>query len=77
VLANYRQWFGPKAGLELYEQAERDALAEIRQEACANHILDVASHNAEAQIRTILEKAQFTTIQIQSVPVPDNTCPIA
>lgn len=76
TLANYRKWFGPKAGPELYEKAQRKAIAEIREEACANDILSVASQNAENQLRTILTKAQFKTIEIKSESVKAGTCPL-
>ncbi|WP_416666557.1 DUF4230 domain-containing protein [Egbenema bharatensis] len=77
TLANYRKWFGTQVGPELYDQAQRKAIAQIREEACANNILKVASRNAEAQIRTILSKAAFQTIQVESQTVPTRTCPFS
>lgn len=77
TLANYRNWFGSQAGPELYDQAQRKAIAQIREEACANNILNVASHNAEEWIRSMMSKAAFQSIQVERESVPSGTCPIA
>jgi len=64
TLANYRHWLGAKAGAELYEVAQQKAIAEIREQAETNHILDIANHNAEQILSDILSKAGFQTIQV-------------
>ena len=59
ILANYRHWFGPKAGPELYDQAQKEARAKIKEEACANDILKAANSKAEQSINTILTCSRF------------------
>ncbi len=64
TLANYRRWFGQKAGADLYEAAQRQAIAEIRQQACTSSLLTAASHNTTHLITEILTKAGFIEIQV-------------
>jgi hypothetical protein len=66
TLANYRRWFGAKAGAELYEAAQQKAIAEIKTQACSNQILEVASQNTEQIVEKILSKAGFETIQVKT-----------
>ncbi len=73
TLANYRRWFGPKAGADLYEAAQRQAIAEIRQQACTSSLLTAASHNTASLIAAILTKAGFTKIQVTPTAV-GGTC---
>ncbi|MBD2207624.1 DUF4230 domain-containing protein [Calothrix sp. FACHB-1219] len=69
--------FGDKADTELYEQAQYQAIAKIKEEACANHILEAANNNAEVLINNLLSKAGFNTIQIDTqAPLP-NACSVA
>jgi Protein of unknown function (DUF4230) len=77
ILANYRNWFGPKAGAELYDQAQKEARAKIKEEACANDILKAANSNAEQSINTILTKAGFKEIQIDTQQPQPNACFVA
>ncbi len=74
ILANYRHWFSPKAGAELYDQAQKEARAKIKEEACANDILKAANSNAEQSVNTILTKAGFKEIQIDTQQPQPNTC---
>lgn len=74
-VASYREWFGPKAGAELYSEAEKEALAEIRDKACANHILEAANDNAKQLIESILTKASFTTVEIETQMPQEGSCP--
>lgn len=76
ILANYRNWFGPKAGAELYEQAQKEARAKIKEEACANDILKAANSTAEQSINTILAKAGFKEIQIDTQQPQPNACSV-
>jgi len=64
TLANYRHWLGAKAGAELYEVAQQKAIAEIREQAETNHILDVANHNAQQILTDMLGKAGFQSVQV-------------
>ena len=74
ILASYRNWFGPKAGAEIYEDAQRQAYAAMNSKACANDILKVATHNAEVEIRTILTKVGFDEVEFETTSA---TCPTA
>jgi hypothetical protein len=77
ILANYRTWFGPKAGVDIYEEAQREAYAAMKSKACTDHILDAATHNAKVQIKEILEKAGISQVQFEDSPVTTNTCSMA
>jgi hypothetical protein len=74
TLANYRNWFGPKAGAKIYEDAQRQAYAAMSSKACDNAILDAATHNAEVEIRTILTKVGFQQVTFETTPA---SCPTA
>lgn len=65
TLANYRRWFGPKAGAELYAAAQQKAIAEISNQACSNQVLEVASQNTQHIVAEILAKAGFEPTQIK------------
>lgn len=77
ILANYRRWFGDKVDTELYDQAQKKALFKIREEACANHILEEANNNAEVLINNIFTKAGFKTIKIDTQAPQSNACSVA
>lgn len=77
ILADYRNWFGAKAGAELYDKAQNQAIAKIKEEACANNILEQANSNAEVLINDILTKAGFQKIQIDTQTPESNACSIA
>lgn len=74
TLAGYRHWFGDKAGAELYEVAQNRAISKIKQEACANHILEAASGNAKNLIENILTQAGFENIKINVEPANKQAC---
>jgi len=76
ILGDYPQWFGSKAGADLYDQAQKKAIAAIKQEACANNILSAASKNAEKLIADILNKAGFESIQFETQPPDPNACSV-
>lgn len=65
---DYRSWFGPAVTAELYEEAQREALAIIREKACSGNLLKAASSSAKEQVRTILNKAGFNTVTIEVEP---------
>lgn len=74
TLANYRNWFGPTAGADLYEEAQRQAYSTMKAKACSSDILGVATQNAEVEIRTILTKVGFQQVEFETTP---STCPLA
>jgi len=55
----------------------REASLKIREEACANHILEETNSNAEVLINDILSKAGFKTIQIDTQAPQSNACSVA
>lgn len=73
-LANYRKWFGPKAGAEIYQEAQRQAYAVMKTNACSNHILEAASHNAGVKIETVLSKVGFETVNFVENPAAAKAC---
>jgi hypothetical protein len=76
TLAHYRQWFGPNVELELQEQAQADALRQIKAEACKSDILIRANQKAKQLIEEILSKGGFTQITIETqIPVGE-ACPL-
>ncbi|WP_027269443.1 DUF4230 domain-containing protein [Leptolyngbya sp. PCC 6406] len=74
TLANYRNWFGPKAGIEIYQDAQRQAAAAMSSKACTSGILNAATHNAEVEIRAILTKVGFQQVTFKTTPT---ACPTA
>jgi hypothetical protein len=62
---DYRSWFGPAVTAELYEEAQREALAIIREKACSGNLFKAASSSAKEQVRTILNKAGFNTVTVE------------
>lgn len=65
---DYRSWFGPAATAGLYEEAQHEALAIIREKACSGNLFKAASSSAREQIRTILTKAGFNTVTVEVEP---------
>ncbi len=74
TLANYRKWFGPKAGAEIYQEAQRQAYAAIKSHACSDRILEVASHNAGVKIEAILTKVGFKTVEFAENTAEAQAC---
>ncbi len=74
TLADYRNWFEPKSGGKLYDQAQGEAMAKIRQKSCANHILDAANANAKQLIESILTKVGFTIVEIDTQTSQGDSC---
>lgn len=77
ILASYRQWFAPKSGTDLEDEAQRKAIAAIKSQACANHILEIANNNAKQQIDKLLTQVGFQKIQIDTQLPKDHRCPVA
>jgi Protein of unknown function (DUF4230) len=77
ILANYRQWFGDKVDTELYEIAQKKVTLKIKEEACANNILEEANNNAKVLVNNIFTKAGFKTIQIDTQAPQSNACSVA
>ena len=76
TLANYSEWFGEKAGVDLYAKAQQKAIDLIRAEACANQILDAANNNAAIIIQDILTKVGVENFEIKTQTSAANSCPI-
>ncbi|MGG6264840.1 DUF4230 domain-containing protein [Leptolyngbya sp. AN03gr2] len=74
ILANYRDWFAPKATPELQEQAQLKAIAAIRQEACKGGILEAANQSAKQLLTDVLTKLGYTMIQIDTQLPKDSIC---
>lgn len=76
TLANYRNWFGPKAGAEVYEQAQRQAQAAMRGNACSSGIVKTAAQNAEVQIEAILAKVGLKQVAFVVEQTSAASCPL-
>lgn len=75
VLADYQKGFGYDGGIAIYEEAQREAKARIQQEACANHILEVANANAAELVKGILAKVNFEKAVVETQE-PVGSCPM-
>lgn len=75
ILADYRKWFGPKTGASIYEEAQRQAITKIKQQACANQILDVANVNAAQLVKGILSKVNFEDAVVETQTPITDVCP--
>ena len=76
TLANYTEWFGQKAGAELYDKAQQKALNLIRSQACKNQILEAANNNAAVIIQDILTDVGIENFEIETQNPSANSCPI-
>lgn len=76
TLANYRKWFGPQAGAAIYEEAQREVNAKIRQQACANHILEAANANAAQLVKNILAKVDLEDAVVDIQAPASDACPL-
>ncbi|MBD1843768.1 DUF4230 domain-containing protein [Cyanobacteria bacterium FACHB-63] len=74
ILANYSEWFAPKASAELEEEAQIRAIAAIRQEACDSNILEAANNSAKQLLTEVLKKLNYETIVIETQLPQDGTC---
>lgn len=77
TLANYRNWFGPKAGAAIYEQAQREAYAVMKSKVCSSPLMEAAIQNAEYELEAILTKVGFQTIEFQVAPPTEGACQVA
>lgn len=66
TLAAYRRWLAPNVSPEMQEQAQRQAIAELKAQAQTHQILEAANSNAKQLIETVLTKAGFQTIAIET-----------
>ncbi|MEP0918809.1 DUF4230 domain-containing protein [Leptolyngbya sp. DQ-M1] len=74
ILANYSEWFAPKASAELEEEAQLKAIAAIRQEACESNILESANNSAKQLLTEVLQKLNYETIVIETQLSHDGAC---
>jgi Protein of unknown function (DUF4230) len=74
VLANYKRWFGPNVELELQDQAQREALKQIRAAACNQQLIDMTNANAKQLVERILQTAGYQEVIIETQTPQPNTC---
>ncbi|OAB61879.1 hypothetical protein AY599_27490 [Leptolyngbya valderiana BDU 20041] len=77
VLEHNRAWFAPNTETELYTQAQRQALQQIREEACQEGLLEKANQEAAAVVRNILEAARYDDITIETHSPNPQTCTLS
>jgi hypothetical protein len=75
LLDHHKNWFGPNAEIELLDQAQKDALARIKLEACGNDIIDAANSNAKKIVERILSAAGYKDITVITQEPKDGSCP--
>ncbi|MGC9506231.1 DUF4230 domain-containing protein [Baaleninema sp.] len=74
VLEHQRIWFAPNTETQLYTQAQRQALKQIREEACQTGLLEKANQEAAAVVRSILEAARYQEITVNTQSLSPQTC---
>ncbi|MFM7407001.1 MAG: DUF4230 domain-containing protein [Cuspidothrix sp.] len=75
LLDNHKNWFGPNAEIELLDQAQKDALARIKLEACGDNIIDAANSNAKKIVENILSAAGYKDVTVITQEPQDSSCP--
>ncbi|MCT7978826.1 DUF4230 domain-containing protein [Laspinema olomoucense] len=76
VVVHFRRWFGRPVESDLQEQAQREALALIKKEACANKILDNANQQAKKLVENILHSSGYQEVIIDTQPPGINSCQV-
>lgn len=76
ILADYRKWFGAKAGASIYEEAQRQAIAKMKQQACANGILKAANANAAQLVKGLLSEVNFENVVVKTQEPSTDSCPV-
>ncbi len=74
VLANYKRWFGPNVELELQDQAQREALKQIRATACNQQLIDTTNTNAKQLVERILQTAGYQEVMIETQSPQTDNC---
>lgn len=74
VLANYKRWFGPNVELELQDQAQQEALKQIRATACNQQLIDATNANAKQLVERILQTAGYREVMIETQTPQPETC---
>ncbi|MEB3282112.1 MAG: DUF4230 domain-containing protein [Lyngbya sp.] len=73
VVVKYRKWLGPSVESELQDEAQKEALRIIKEEACSGKILEKANRNAQMIVEDLLTKANYKNIIITTQP---GTCSV-
>jgi hypothetical protein len=76
VVVHFRRWLGPSVESELQERAQKDALALIQKEVCANNILDNANQHAKKLVENILHNAGYEEVIVDTQPPGINACSV-
>ncbi|MGL4499774.1 MAG: DUF4230 domain-containing protein [Planktothrix sp.] len=74
VVIHFRRWFGRSVESDLQERAQREALALIKKEVCANNILDNANQHAKKLVENILHSAGYGEVIVDTQPPGINAC---
>jgi hypothetical protein len=76
VLEEQRAWIAPNVETQLYAEAERAAVDQMRQAVCRNDVLfDRASTQAATLLREILTAARYTDVTIDTTNGDRQGCP--
>ncbi len=76
ILEEQRAWIAPNVETQLYAEAERTAVQQMRQAVCGGDALfDRASSQASTLIREILTAARYTNVIIETMDGDRQGCP--
>ena len=76
ILDHRKDWLGPNVSTNLQDLAQREALQQIRSQACQKGLLDMANEQARELIETILIAARYEEIEIATQSPKTSTCPV-
>lgn len=76
VVVHFRRWFGRSVESDLQERAQKEALALIKKEVCANNILDNANQHAKKLVENILHSAGYEEVIVDTQPPGLNACSV-
>lgn len=76
ILEEQRAWIAPNVETQLYAEAERTAVKQMRQAVCGEDALfDRASSQAATLIREILTAARYTNVIVETIDGDRQGCP--
>ncbi|HEY9873655.1 MAG TPA: DUF4230 domain-containing protein [Candidatus Obscuribacterales bacterium] len=70
-----KKWFAPDVGTDLQMLAQQKALDKLSNIACENGLLNKANDSAKNIISTILNKAGYKEVIVQTQPPEPSVCP--
>ncbi|MBE9040917.1 DUF4230 domain-containing protein [Oscillatoriales cyanobacterium LEGE 11467] len=75
ILDHRKDWLGPNVSTNLHDLAQREALDQIRSQACQKGLLNMANEQARELVETILIAARYEEIEVATQSPEPSTCP--